>query len=49
MLIRERPDAVPAEGLAALLNTRQASDAFSRVSGSASISAKLLNDLRLPI
>jgi adenine-specific DNA-methyltransferase len=49
MLIRERPDAVPGEELAAPLNTRQASDAFSRVSGSASISAKLLNDLRLPI
>jgi adenine-specific DNA-methyltransferase len=49
LLIQERDDAISAEELAALLNTPEASDAFSRVSGSASISAKLLNNLRLPI
>lgn len=49
LLIQERDNAICADELAALLNTSEASDAFSRVSGSASISAKLLNNLRLPI
>ncbi len=49
LLIQERDDAISANELAAMLNTAEASDAFSRVSGTASISAKLLNNLRLPI
>jgi adenine-specific DNA-methyltransferase len=49
LLVRTRADAVPAACVVELLNSPEASAAFGRVGGSASISACLLADLPLPM
>lgn len=48
LLVRTRSDAAPAALIAALLNSPAASDAYARVGGSVSISARVLSDLSLP-
>jgi len=48
LLIPEREDAVTAEMIAALLNSPEANAAYSRVGGTATISAKLLATLPIP-
>jgi adenine-specific DNA-methyltransferase len=48
LLVRARADAVPAATVAELLNSPSASEAYARVGGSVSISARVLADLALP-
>ncbi len=49
LLVRTRADAVPSDQVIQFLNSPAASAAFSRVGGSASISARLLAELPMPV
>ena len=49
LLVPVKPDAVPPHVLAAALNAPEASAQLDRVCGSASISVRLLETIRLPL